>query len=374
MFKAINIGFLCAISLVFMASGAMAQRVEAEKESRPYSNYDLASEDLPSTDPVTVIEEAMDPNGGVIEADPENFDFQPFYISECNTCRGSSFVESYAAMPEKARGIWSYPDCSNVKDVLFQTKYFAMWNNIGRTLCLEPVKSVTEYPSFFSALMSSGETYVTITNDGLMRTAVPPQDVSVELKQKYRDENWDIEKAGSSMGREYASCGFYPKEEFEILNYAETLLQELDKIIDKCAIDESKGTYTKEQKGRIRAQCGTFIFAQMDKDKSKNLDYLELTEATFKAFLIKDMMSKCVGGATYRRRKNDAILDVVNNLIGALDKNGDLKLSKKELSALDAYFNQQGDVSLETRYKDLLSFFPFLTPPLNLDLTKLKHD
>jgi hypothetical protein len=361
---------LFLIFLIISAGAAEASTKKYRKggESRPYSDYDFIEESFPQSDPSMI-----EPEPVAEAADPDNLDFQPLGDGyECNTCAGANYTESYAQLPKRAQGIWAYPDCSDTQGVLLQSDYFSMWSGKGQTICLEPVTDVEEYPLFSSVTTKSGTTYIEITNDGLMLTGLPPETVSDVLKKKYVEEEWDIEKASENMTREYTSCGFYPKEEFELLIYSRQLVTELDDMVRNCYVPNYHNLDETQKRKELKS-CGAFLLNKLDLDQSRSLDYEELTEATTKAFLTRDAAAGCVSGQVFRRYRNDLILTIVNDMIGTLDKDGDLKLSIEELSGAHTFLRAMKDPEAQLIYSDLMNLYPFLMPVIHIDLSKIKY-
>lgn len=367
MYKAHFILWIAVVGVMFAGlwngsvyNPAAAMQDEETKQSRPLGASGFSGLAGPISDPAydSVYEEPQ-------RAEAGELDFQP--LGECNTCMGSNLVPSYAETPERMRGLWAYPDCSETTDILILKKHFSLWSGGANQICLEPVIEAQDLGYFYSFVTKTGETFVNVTNDGLMQTALP-KETGAAFKQKIKDRQLEIEEAASAMAREYAACGFFPVEESEFMIWIRSFLDDLDRFVAECAPQGHNDTVSTEE----RRACQRVLFAEFDADNDGLLDFQELGDALFKALIAHDMMSTCISSLSFRRTSQEALLDYTNMMIETLDRNEDFHLSQDELLVLDEHLQEIFDLRGMAAYYGLQDLFPFAFAPRKIDREKLE--
>lgn len=355
------------VALCLYASPIFAQEEDDLEGKQSYSITDHRFSDW--TGPVS--EKPEEDQGIIVEDIPQNTRtsnptaWQPAITGECNSCAGSRFIESFSAQPTSMRGIWSQPDCGVSENILVHTEYFSLWHGGAEVLCLEPIIAVEDLGRFQMVKSPTGQTFVEITNDGLMRTAVP-EDTSRKNLEAIKTKNIEIEKAARFMGHEYASCAFYPRKKKGLTQNILEYVEDLDDLVKACYSGETYKILPENPK------CSAHLFDYFDEDRSKSWDNIELSKAVFYGYMTHDLMNQCITSISYQRKRQADVLNMTNFLLGRLDANKDYRIDFDELKAFSAQLNDM-EVIDRMSILTLQDLFPFFSDAQAIDPNLIKE-
>lgn len=331
------------------------------KQSFPIENYNFSDLEGPVTDPDSVKVEDVSPKEEDVSerARREEFEAKLRPLGECNSCAGSAFTPSFTPLLPRMKGTWAYPECNDAEDVLTQSDYFSLWHGGGDTLCLDVFRQVDDWGQFYSVETQVGETYVEVSNDGLMRIGVAPTQQDYYLRrQRAQLEKQDLDQASVSISQEYTSCAFYPRDQKEKVAWFIDFLKPLDRMVDICMAGQVNVSDVTDE---ARSSCHKFLFETFDLDQSGALNFREVGRAFYRSVVAHDSLSQCISALeSYQKNLQKRTQLATSKMIMVLDQNSDDELSFNELLAMDQAQAEAFAPKDLAVYIGLLQRFPFL--------------